>query len=411
MVPKIQQTTKQNIMSLEALLQRRAGIKKAPTPIDDTEELFACFSQSHSSSSTSTTTPSPTSAATPTIVNGPVRRGWMSGMWRTAKEARESISELCGHQIVPPFWPPPEQFGGPIGAADSALRVLLAPKPKVPSSESSGSSSCWVPSERLTDLKRIRDGTLAKLEASGVDPESLKVVLLIAPGGAPVTRYCFGREEEAIQSQFTLAKNHGMLFDAVPLFAGDFSGNSLAAMTAVIGAAVYSKLMQRDAGMCKVDGILFGSKGTAPVALGVMQYCKQQGSKALPIPLIGMGTDMQYMYNNCSPLQMTVDDISRLSPILMVNSKQDTSLDGTSRESLERFISTIPPSPLPNRQSREVLLDVEANYREWFPNPYKPDEPFPHHGWFIGAFSDATSYVTLAQAILLPLIAQFTASN
>lgn len=76
----------------------------------------------------------------------------------------------------------------------------------------------------------------------------------------------------------------------------DDCANNLAAMSVAVGAAVFTKLNERDAGRSRVDGVLFGSKGTSAAALGLFQYFLKSGTLRQSVNMIGMGTDLQFAY-------------------------------------------------------------------------------------------------------------------
>lgn len=103
--------------------------------------------------------------------------------WQTVGDLRTSIQALCDAQLVPPYWPPVEQFGGLETLTDSLTKAFL---------EKSSSDSGCCASSRAKHRFQVYDGTFKRLQQAGVDCEKLKVIVMIAPGGTPSTKYCFG---------------------------------------------------------------------------------------------------------------------------------------------------------------------------------------------------------------------------
>ncbi|KAH3743114.1 hypothetical protein Pelo_15483 [Pelomyxa schiedti] len=309
--------------------------------------------------------------------------------WPNFGALRMSIKSVFDIHVSPPFWPHADQLGGPDRLAQSIGTRVFGIGNYGTVASATGTSS------RADERRLVYEGTLRKLAEHNVNVKELRTILVISAGGTPYSKYCFGGCEGAIEAQVQLAMRFGLIFDVLPLLFCDFD-SSLHHASIGMAAAVLGRLLGEQ--QPSVDGIMFACKGTCPAALAVFQFLRQLPAKRT-LPLIAMGTDMQYFYNNCSPLQISPTELGPVAPMLIFNSKQDTSVHGISRTSLNTFMSEISRA---NPKSREVLFDIDTHMPEWFPHLTAN----PDHNWYDTAFVNAHAFENLTCKEILPAIVE-----
>mmetsp|Transcript_10652 Transcript_10652/g.28306 ORF Transcript_10652/g.28306 Transcript_10652/m.28306 type:complete len:346 (+) Transcript_10652:629-1666(+) len=221
-----------------------------------------------------------------------------------------------------------------------------------------------------------------ELTMRGVALDQLKVVTMIAAGGCPFREYGLGDGlEHGVAIQLSMALEHGIIFDFVPVTFSDFNSH-IVSLGVGVGAALLAKLRAREAGRVRMDGVMFACKGTLAAALAARAFVLEDGGGGggeaddrAKLALFGMGTDLTQGFDD-----MTDESASACSMQLnlaAMNSLQDTNVGHgeATKAGLEaraaRFGGTA------------VWIDVEARLKEFgtFGTGSNPE-----HGWYPAAF-------------------------
>eukprot|EP01105_Mastigella_eilhardi_P010779 TRINITY_DN2501_c0_g1_i4.p1 TRINITY_DN2501_c0_g1~~TRINITY_DN2501_c0_g1_i4.p1 ORF type:complete len:231 (+),score=36.17 TRINITY_DN2501_c0_g1_i4:448-1140(+) len=217
---------------------------------------------------------------------------------------------------------------------------------------------------------------------------------MVPVGGTPCYRYAFDEESVCVTAQMALAKQYGLLFDVLPFQITDFNGN-LPCAAVGIGAVLLAKLRSRDRGLCRVDAVLFGSKGTQATALALHQYWHECGDNFVaPTLLAGFGTDLaNFRDSSAGALRLPPEQLARRTRFLVVNSAQDGSVS-PGLPALAAFVA--------QARSDAVVFDVGAHLHDWYSSAVATN---PSHHWYGLAFRDDCAYGVLAPLLLQHLSA------
>eukprot|EP00511_Aplanochytrium_stocchinoi_P005595 CAMPEP_0204826936 /NCGR_PEP_ID=MMETSP1346-20131115/4529_1 /ASSEMBLY_ACC=CAM_ASM_000771 /TAXON_ID=215587 /ORGANISM="Aplanochytrium stocchinoi, Strain GSBS06" /LENGTH=281 /DNA_ID=CAMNT_0051955181 /DNA_START=208 /DNA_END=1053 /DNA_ORIENTATION=- len=222
-------------------------------------------------------------------------------------------------------------------------------------------------------LKKVYDKVSLKLEEREVDVEKLKVVTMIAAGGAPYEAYGLGcRSDEEVEacatSQVTLALEHGFIIDIIPLHFKDFRKH-IVSFNVAVAALIFQRLkhQQEMRPGFRTNAILFACKGTLGAALSCYAYSKL-GCNESKIGLIGFGTDLSQGFDD-----IPISSLSRFS-ILVLNS-EDTAVGNDGRTRVEKLLKSLEMTNPVEIYARTKVYDIGKRLDEF-------GGKNPDHSWY-----------------------------
>mmetsp|Transcript_36239 Transcript_36239/g.62748 ORF Transcript_36239/g.62748 Transcript_36239/m.62748 type:complete len:304 (+) Transcript_36239:662-1573(+) len=194
---------------------------------------------------------------------------------------------------------------------------------------------------------------------------------MVAAGGCPFREYGMGDSlEQGVQMQLSMALNHGIVFDFVPVTFSDFNSH-IVSLGVGVACALLAKLRARESGRVKMDGVMFACKGTLAAALAARAFVEEADGDSR-LALMGLGTDLTQGFEDMD--EETAKACRARLNIVAMNSLQDTNVGHGD--------ATV--TSLQARAARAggtaVFVDVEARLQEFgkFGNP--------EHGWYPAAF-------------------------